>query len=80
VLVLPGDVVVGDAEGVVVVPAGLADEIAAGAVEQELRERFALERVDAGESTRGLFPLTDARRPEYDAWLAERGNTSQPKI
>jgi 2-keto-4-pentenoate hydratase/2-oxohepta-3-ene-1,7-dioic acid hydratase in catechol pathway/regulator of RNase E activity RraA len=80
VLVLPGDVVVGDAEGVVVVPAGLADEIAAAAVEQELRERFALERVDAGESTRGLFPLTDARRPEYDAWLAERGNTSQPKI
>ena len=59
VLVLPGDVIVGDAEGVVVVPAQLAEEVARDATEQELVEQFAFERVDAGESTRGLFPLAD---------------------
>jgi regulator of RNase E activity RraA len=68
VLVLPGDVLVGDAEGVVVVPAQLADEVAAAAVEQESRERFAFERVDAGESTGGLFPLGDGRMADYEAW------------
>ena len=51
VTVMPGDVVVGDGEGVVVVPAALADEVAADAVQQELEEEWALERVDAGEST-----------------------------
>jgi regulator of RNase E activity RraA len=69
VLVLPGDVLVGDAEGVVVVPAQLAAEVAEAALEQERREQFAYERVDAGESTRGVFPLADERRAEYEAWL-----------
>jgi 5-oxopent-3-ene-1,2,5-tricarboxylate decarboxylase / 2-hydroxyhepta-2,4-diene-1,7-dioate isomerase len=72
VLVMPGDVIVGDAEGVVVIPVHLAEEVARDALEQESREQFAYERVDAGESTRGLFPLADARRAEYEAWLRER--------
>jgi regulator of RNase E activity RraA len=72
VLVLPGDVLVGDAEGVVVVPAALAEDVAAAAVEQELREQFAFERVDAGESTRGLFPLSEERLPEFEAWRASQ--------
>lgn len=72
VLVLPGDVIVGDAEGVVVVPAQLAEEIARDAAEQELVEQFAFERVDAGESIRGLFPLAEERRGEYEAWRAAR--------
>ena len=72
VLVMPGDVIVGDAEGVVVVPAQLADEVARDAAEQELQEQFAFERVDAGESTVGLFPLSDERRPEYEAWKRAR--------
>jgi 2-keto-4-pentenoate hydratase/2-oxohepta-3-ene-1,7-dioic acid hydratase in catechol pathway/regulator of RNase E activity RraA len=67
-LVMPGDIVVGDAEGVVVVPAALAEEVARDALEQELEEAFAFERVQAGESTVGLFPLSDERRPEYEAW------------
>jgi 5-oxopent-3-ene-1,2,5-tricarboxylate decarboxylase/2-hydroxyhepta-2,4-diene-1,7-dioate isomerase len=75
-LVIPGDVLVGDADGVLVVPAALAEEVARDAVEQELREEFALERVDAGESIRGLFPLADARRPEFDAWRATRPHPS----
>ena len=72
VLVMPGDVIVGDAEGVVVIPAQLAEEVARDAVEQELKEQFAFERVNAGESTRGLFPLSEERRAEYEAWRDER--------
>ncbi len=72
VTVMPGDIVVGDAEGVVVVPAALAAEVAADAARQELEEEWALERVDAGESTVGVFPISKDRRAEFEAWLAER--------
>jgi 5-oxopent-3-ene-1,2,5-tricarboxylate decarboxylase/2-hydroxyhepta-2,4-diene-1,7-dioate isomerase len=72
VTVLPGDIVVGDGEGVVIVPAALAVEVAADAVQQELEEEWAAERVDAGESTEGVFPIAKARRAEFDAWLAGR--------
>ncbi|MFZ1997652.1 MAG: fumarylacetoacetate hydrolase family protein [Solirubrobacteraceae bacterium] len=72
VLVMPGDVIVGDAEGVVVLPLGLAEEIAHAALEVEDREAFALERVKAGESFRGLYPLSDERRPDYETWKATR--------
>jgi 5-oxopent-3-ene-1,2,5-tricarboxylate decarboxylase/2-hydroxyhepta-2,4-diene-1,7-dioate isomerase len=75
VLVMPGDVMVGDADGALVVPAALAEEVARDALEQEEREAWALERVLAGESTAGVFPLSDARRPEYEAWRAARGRS-----
>jgi 5-oxopent-3-ene-1,2,5-tricarboxylate decarboxylase / 2-hydroxyhepta-2,4-diene-1,7-dioate isomerase len=68
VLVMPGDVIAGDAEGVIVLPAALAEEVARDALEQEEREAWALERVQAGESIRGVYPLADARRSEYEAW------------
>jgi 2-keto-4-pentenoate hydratase/2-oxohepta-3-ene-1,7-dioic acid hydratase in catechol pathway/regulator of RNase E activity RraA len=72
VLVMPGDVIVGDAEGVVVIPAAMAEEVAHGALEQELREEWALERVQAGESVRGVYPLAPEREAEFEAWRAAR--------
>jgi len=72
VFVMPGDVVVGDGEGAVVIPMALIEEVTRDALAQEDREAFALERVQAGESTVGLFPMTDARRPEYEAWSAKK--------
>ncbi|HTX07360.1 MAG TPA: fumarylacetoacetate hydrolase family protein [Solirubrobacteraceae bacterium] len=72
VLVMPGDVVVGDAEGVVVLPAAMAEEIAQDALEQESREEWALEQVRAGESIRGVYPLRDERREDYARWRANR--------
>ncbi len=72
VLVMPGDVIVGDAEGVVVLPFALAEEIAHAALEVEQREAFALERVKAGEPVRGLYPLSEERRPAYETWKATR--------
>jgi 5-oxopent-3-ene-1,2,5-tricarboxylate decarboxylase / 2-hydroxyhepta-2,4-diene-1,7-dioate isomerase len=72
VLVMPGDVLVGDAEGVVVLPFALAEEIAHAALEVEEREAFALERVKAGESFRGLYPLSEERRGEFENWKAQQ--------
>lgn len=73
-LVFPGDIVVGDGEGVVVIPAALVDEVARDAEVQEDEEAFALERVTAGESTLEVFPLSAARRAEYEAWRTARAD------
>ena len=74
VAVWPGDVVVGDAEGVVVIPAHMADEVAADAVEMTAFEDFVTERVRAGQSILGLYPPTEeANRVAFEAWRREHG-------
>ena len=74
VFVVPGDIVVGDGEGVVVIPQALVEEVVRDALVQEEREAFALERVQAGEPTVGLFPLSKERMPEFEAWRAEKAS------
>ena len=70
--VFPGDVVVGDGEGVIVIPAHLADEIAAEAVEMTAFEDFVTERVMAGQSILGLYPPTDeSNQHAFEAWRKE---------
>lgn len=59
VAVYPGDIMVGDGEGVVVIPAHLADEIGNEAVEMTAFEDFVSEKVLAGQSIIGLYPPTD---------------------
>lgn len=76
VFVVPGDVVVGDGEGAVIIPAALVAEVARDAQAQEEVEAFAIERVAAGEPTNDLFPLAAARRPQFEAWAAERKRNS----
>jgi regulator of RNase E activity RraA len=73
--VFPRDVVVGDAEGVIVIPAHLADEIAAEATEMTAFEDFVQERVlEHGQSILGLYPPTDeANRSAFAAWRQARG-------
>ena len=67
--VFPGDVVVGDGEGVVVLPAHLADELADEAVEMTAFEDFVTEEVMKGRSILGLYPATDERTSsEFAAW------------
>jgi regulator of RNase E activity RraA len=68
VAVLPGDVIVGDAEGVMVVPLPLAGEIVHEAVEQERREVYILARVAAGASIVGTYPPDENTLREYQAW------------
>ncbi len=72
--VFPGDVVVGDADGVIVVPAHLAAEVAAEAVEMTAFEDFVTERVRAGQAILGLYPPTDpANREAFAAWRLATG-------
>lgn len=74
VAVWPGDIVVGDAEGVVVIPAAIADAIATEAVEMTAFEDFVQEKVLEGRSILGLYPPTDEQsRADFAAWRAERG-------
>jgi regulator of RNase E activity RraA/2-keto-4-pentenoate hydratase/2-oxohepta-3-ene-1,7-dioic acid hydratase in catechol pathway len=79
VTIQPGDILVGDADGVVVLPPAIAAEVLAEARETERQEQFIAERVAAGESIEGLFPFPEARLPEYHAWLAQQqSHASQP--
>ena len=70
--VMPGDVMVGDGEGAVVIPRAMADEIADASMAMEVEEEFALKRIAEGAAVDGYFPLADEARAEFEAWLAER--------
>jgi regulator of RNase E activity RraA len=67
--VWPGDVIVGDAEGVVVIPAHLADEIADEALEMTAFEDFVTQEVQKGRSIIGLYPPTEEQaRRDFAEW------------
>ena len=70
--VFPGDILVGDGEGVVVIPAGIAEEVAMDAAEQDLFETFVTEKVRGGQSIFGLYPPDAANKAAYEAWKAKR--------
>lgn len=72
VYVQPGDIVVGDAEGVVVMPVNVADDVARDGYEQELLEQFLQEKVANGSSIKGVYPPNDAVLQEYQAWRSRQ--------
>ena len=72
--VWPGDVIVGDREGVVVIPAGIADEIADEAVEMTAFEDFVGEEVMKGRSILGLYPPTEQKsKDDFAVWRKAKG-------
>lgn len=70
VAVYPGDVIVGDGEGVVCIPRHLADEIAEEALAAVEYETFAALHIERGRSILGLFPATPESQAEYQQWVA----------
>jgi regulator of RNase E activity RraA len=72
VAVFPGDIVVGDADGVVVLPAHLAEEVAEEAAAQEHLEEFILERIAAGAKLPGTYPPNEETRAAYEVWKEQR--------
>lgn len=68
VAVLPGDIIVGDAEGVVVVPVQFAAEVAQIALEMETRENFLLKKIKSGASIVGTYPPDESTLAEYETW------------
>lgn len=74
VAVFPGDVVVGDADGVTIIPAEIADEIALEAVEMTAFEDFVQEKVLEGRTIVGLYPPTNPQTGiDFAAWRKENG-------
>lgn len=69
VTVLPGDILLGDEEGIVVIPPALAPEIAARGPEHEDLEVFLRQKIEAGASIAEAYPPSDAVRAEYAAQL-----------
>lgn len=71
--VFPGDVIVGDDDCIIVVPAHLADEIADEAVEMTAYEDFVVERVKAGETIIGLYPRTkEEHSVAFEEWRKQQ--------
>src|SRR6185437_3339697 len=73
VAVYPGDIVVGDCDGVVVIPPDIVDEIAAEAVASTLYDEFAEGEVAKGRSLVGLFPVAnDEAKRDFEIWKKSR--------
>lgn len=75
VAVFPDDVIVGDFDGVMVIPAHLADEVASECVEMTLYEDFVIEKVNQGSPIIGLYPLTNNDiKNSFDEWKNTKRN------
>ncbi|MCG2462397.1 ribonuclease activity regulator RraA [Flavobacteriaceae bacterium F89] len=73
VAVFPGDIVLGDDDGVMVIPAKIADEVADECIQMAVFEEFVMEKVQQGKSVIGLYPLTDEKIGlEFENWRKER--------
>ncbi|MCK2022419.1 fumarylacetoacetate hydrolase family protein [Microbacterium sp. kSW2-24] len=74
--VQPGDIVVGDGDGVIVIPPALAEEIADAAIAQEHEDAWIATQVEAGHPVDGLFPLNAEWRARYEAETAPQNETA----
>ncbi len=73
-LVMPGDLIVADDDGAVVVPAALAPELLRKAGEHVEWEEFSRMRLAAGGDLRKYYPLSNDARAEYETWRREQGS------
>jgi regulator of RNase E activity RraA len=77
VLVMPGDIIVADDDGAVVVPVKLAPELIEQASKHHEWEAFSKARLMEGGDLRRYYPLSDAARPEYEEWLKAQAKDSR---
>jgi regulator of RNase E activity RraA len=78
VAVYPGDILIGDRDGVLVIPRHLAAEIAEQGLEQEKLEAFVSTKIHAGEPLWGNYPPGDELKAEYQASLKETDGSPGP--
>ena len=73
VAVFPGDYLVGDDDGIMVIPQHIAEEVANECLKMTLYEEFVMEKVQAGQTIIGLYPRTDQKfETEFEAWKKNR--------
>ena len=70
VTVIPGDILVGESTGILVIPAAIAEKVANAALEHDEQEEFQRELLLNGESIVGVYPMNDATRKRFEAWKA----------
>jgi len=69
--IFPGDIIVGDVEGTVAIPAAFAKEVAEAGLKQEHIESWVNRKLAKGASLPGLYPPSDKVRAEYEKWVEE---------
>ena len=73
VAVFPGDIVVGDDDGVIVIPSNIVEEVTEECLQMTVFEEFVLEKVNQGQSIKGLYPLTDKHiKAIFEKWKKDK--------
>lgn len=72
VTVIPGDILVGESTGILVIPAAIAEKVANAALEHDEQEAFQRDLLLKGESIVGVYPMNDATRKRFEEWKAKR--------
>ncbi len=73
VAVFPGDYIIGDDDGVMVIPSHLAEEVAEECLQMTLYEEFVMEKVNGGNAIIGLYPLTNEDiKIEFEQWKQKK--------
>jgi regulator of RNase E activity RraA len=72
VTVVPGDILVGDSTGILVIPAAIAEKVANTALEHDEQEEFQRELLLKGESIYGVYPMNPATRKRFEEWRKSR--------
>lgn len=73
VAVFPGDIVVGDDDGVIVIPSNIVEEVTEECLQMTVFEEFVLEKVNQGQSIKGLHPLTDKHiKAIFEKWKKDK--------
>jgi len=72
--VYPGDILVGDRDGVIVVPRAIAEEIAQPSLEQDQLEAYVSTLIKAGEPLWGNYPPSEETKAKYQAWRAAQAD------
>ncbi|KGF80947.1 dimethylmenaquinone methyltransferase [Massilia sp. JS1662] len=79
IAVYPGDIIVGDADGLTLVPAHLAEELATVCLEQDDIENYLAMRIAAGEPLWGVYPPSPQAVADYREWVAA-GRPAIPSV
>jgi len=75
--VQPGDIVVADDDGILVIPPAVAEELVEECLAQEQQEEFIFEMVRQGHSVDGLYPMNEAWLGKYEQWRNDRADAGQ---
>ena len=77
VAVWPNDLVVGDQEGVIVIPNKIIEEVSEEVESMTVYEDYVMNKVKAGSTIKGLYPLTDEeQKNKFESWINSRPNSN----